>query len=180
MCNGLIQDYLVKSNMVENPEKQTAWKCCLDQYPPMILYPVKLLKKTKRKRNPVLIMITWRKCLILSTLKRVLFVTFGVYVLMLFCFHDYSYFQILSILKIFSLRKKVEVKIGNGGLIFVVGIWFKFYVMNVNGGLRGRKTFVEKGYKYTFAPAGPVSTICYRSCHMQIVNMRGSNLKANI
>ena len=27
--------------MAENPEKQTAWKCRLDQYPPMILNPRK-------------------------------------------------------------------------------------------------------------------------------------------
>ena len=25
---------MYKSNMAENPEKQTAWKCRLDQYPP--------------------------------------------------------------------------------------------------------------------------------------------------
>ena len=28
-----------KSNMAENPEKQTAWVCRLDQYPPRILNP---------------------------------------------------------------------------------------------------------------------------------------------
>ena len=27
--------------MVENPKKQTAWICRLDQYPPMIINPVK-------------------------------------------------------------------------------------------------------------------------------------------
>ena len=30
---------MYKSNMAENPDKQTAWKCRLDQYPPMILNP---------------------------------------------------------------------------------------------------------------------------------------------
>ena len=30
---------MYKSNMAENPEKQAAWKCRLDQYPHMILNP---------------------------------------------------------------------------------------------------------------------------------------------
>ena len=30
---------MYKSNMAENPEKQTDWKCRLDQYPQMILNP---------------------------------------------------------------------------------------------------------------------------------------------
>ena len=33
------QPPMYKSNMAESPEKQTAWKCRLDQYPPMILNP---------------------------------------------------------------------------------------------------------------------------------------------
>ena len=35
------QPPMYKSNMSENPEKQTAWICRLDQYPPMILNPSK-------------------------------------------------------------------------------------------------------------------------------------------
>ena len=30
---------MYKSNIAENHEKQTAWKCRLDQYPQMILIP---------------------------------------------------------------------------------------------------------------------------------------------
>ena len=30
---------MYKSNMAENPEKQIAWICRLDQYPPIILNP---------------------------------------------------------------------------------------------------------------------------------------------
>ena len=35
---------MYKSNMFENPEKQTAGKCRLDQYPPMILNPLTIFR----------------------------------------------------------------------------------------------------------------------------------------
>ena len=34
-----IQSQDKRQNGAENPEKQTAWKCRLDQYPPLILNP---------------------------------------------------------------------------------------------------------------------------------------------
>ena len=37
------QSPMYKSNMAENPEKQTAWKCRLGQLPPMILNPQKTI-----------------------------------------------------------------------------------------------------------------------------------------
>ena len=44
---------MYKSNMAENPEKQTAWKCRLDQYPPNDTKPKKTDRNTgtPKKKN---------------------------------------------------------------------------------------------------------------------------------
>ena len=42
-----------KSNMAENPEKQTAWICRLDQYPFNDTKPIKTIQADSRRRDHV-------------------------------------------------------------------------------------------------------------------------------
>ena len=45
------QPPMYKSNMAENPEKETAWECRLDQYPPMILNPISVMFPSSLRRE---------------------------------------------------------------------------------------------------------------------------------
>ena len=54
------QPPMYKFNMAENSEKQTAWKCHLDQYPPMILNPVIINRHSKAETIAAKLFLTWK------------------------------------------------------------------------------------------------------------------------